>query len=219
MYSIEEMSLNTSTYPVIAVLVPSMGVGGIAPWVVTFIRDSAIVYSIFRWIVVIWKPITLVEPMLVGRVFSPQLTGSTTISDGYSTRIKHPVWIGAIYAWNHKNGSVHDKMELATYMFTLFIPVDLPRLDCKINMRQSILSFKGSHLKNQLWCIYVPKGCHYLNKQCRPWRMSPYAAFCLGLHCLPKYLLTGIQNEKGVGIYCSNKWHLTSKGLLQGMGN
>ena len=48
MYSIEEMSLNTSTYPVIAVLVPSMGVGGIAPWVVMFIRDSAIVYSIFR---------------------------------------------------------------------------------------------------------------------------------------------------------------------------
>ena len=27
--------------------------------------------------------------------------------------------------------------------------------------------------------------------------MPPYAAFHLGLHCLPKYLLTGIQNEKG----------------------
>ena len=27
--------------------------------------------------------------------------------------------------------------------------------------------------------------------------MPPYAAFHLGLHCLPKYLLTGIQNENG----------------------
>ena len=27
--------------------------------------------------------------------------------------------------------------------------------------------------------------------------MPPYAAFHLGLHCLQKYLLIGIQNEKG----------------------
>ena len=27
--------------------------------------------------------------------------------------------------------------------------------------------------------------------------MLPYAAFHLGLHCLPKYLFTDIQNEKG----------------------
>ena len=28
--------------------------------------------------------------------------------------------------------------------------------------------------------------------------MSPYAAFHLGLHCLPKYIFTGIQHEKGL---------------------
>ena len=27
--------------------------------------------------------------------------------------------------------------------------------------------------------------------------MLPYAAFHLGLHCLPKYLFTGIKSEKG----------------------
>ena len=27
--------------------------------------------------------------------------------------------------------------------------------------------------------------------------MPPHAAFHLGLHCLPKYLFTGIQNKKG----------------------
>ena len=30
-----------------------------------------------------------------------------------------------------------------------------------------------------------------------PDEMPHYAAFHLGLHCLPKYLYTGIQNEKG----------------------
>ena len=30
--------------------------------------------------------------------------------------------------------------------------------------------------------------------------MSPYAAFHLGLHCLPKYHFTGIQNEKGYAV-------------------
>ena len=30
-----------------------------------------------------------------------------------------------------------------------------------------------------------------------PDEMSPYVTFHLGLHCLPKYLFSGIQNEKG----------------------
>ena len=30
-----------------------------------------------------------------------------------------------------------------------------------------------------------------------PEEMLHYAAFHLGFHCLPKYLFTGIQNEKG----------------------
>ena len=31
--------------------------------------------------------------------------------------------------------------------------------------------------------------------------MPPYAAFHLGLHCLPKYLFTGIQNKKDKQYY------------------
>ena len=31
--------------------------------------------------------------------------------------------------------------------------------------------------------------------------MLPYAAFHLCLHCLPKYLSTNIQNEKGLDIF------------------
>ena len=30
-----------------------------------------------------------------------------------------------------------------------------------------------------------------------PDEMPPYASFHLGLHCLPKYLFTSIQNDKG----------------------
>ena len=30
-----------------------------------------------------------------------------------------------------------------------------------------------------------------------PDEMPPYAAFHLGINCLPMYLFTGIQNEKG----------------------
>ena len=32
-------------------------------------------------------------------------------------------------------------------------------------------------------------------------KMLPYAAFHLGLHCLPKYLFTGTQNEKYLSKY------------------
>ena len=99
------MCFHTSTYPVIAILVHFMGVGGKAPWYIISVWGSAVVLCIFYWVVVIWKINTLVEPMLVGRVFSPQLTGSTTISDGHSTRIKQPVWISAIHAWNHNQST------------------------------------------------------------------------------------------------------------------
>ena len=37
-----------------------------------------------------------------------------------------------------------------------------------------------------------------LAKQCRPDEMPPYAEFHLGTHCLPMYLFTCIQNEKGL---------------------
>ena len=29
------------------------------------------------------------------------------------------------------------------------------------------------------------------------YEMPPYGAFHLDLHCMPKYMFTGIQNEKG----------------------
>ena len=46
-------------------------------------------------------------------------------------------------------------------------------------------------------CIYVPEVCFFiLSNSADPDEMLPYAAFHLGLHCLPKYQYIGIQNEK-----------------------
>ena len=36
-----------------------------------------------------------------------------------------------------------------------------------------------------------------LANSAEPGEMTPYVAFHLGLHCLPKYMFTGIQNDKG----------------------
>ena len=46
-----------------------------------------------------------------------------------------------------------------------------------------------------------------LAKSADPDEMPPYAAFHLGLHCLPKYLFIGIKNEKGYGVPCQ-VWYL-----------
>ena len=63
-----------------------------------------------------------------------------------------------------------------------------------------ILYFKGTQVEiSKLYYISVPKDCFYLSKLYRadPDEMLHHAAFHLGLHCLTKYLSTGIQNEKG----------------------
>ena len=65
-------------------------------------------------------------------------------------------------------------------------------------MELSILHFKGLLVKISIkWCISVPEDCFYFSKQTDHNEMPPQGAFHLSLHCLPKYLFTGIQNEKG----------------------
>ena len=94
----------------------------------------------------------------------------------------------------------------------LFILIDyLLHIDT-ICMKLSILYFKRLSVKISLkWRNSVPEDCLYLRKHncyghSPPFRwiiqegLPPYVAFHLGLHCLPKYLFTSIQNEKGYDI-------------------
>ena len=60
-----------------------------------------------------------------------------------------------------------------------------------------ILYFKRLPVKISVKrCISVPES-YIQENSADPDEMCPYAAFHLGLHCLPKYLFTSIQNEKG----------------------
>ena len=69
-----------------------------------------------------------------------------------------------------------------------------------ISMALSILYCKGLPVKiSRKLCVSIPEYCFYLfilANSADPDEMPPYAAFHLGLHCLPKYLFTGIRNEK-----------------------
>ena len=58
-----------------------------------------------------------------------------------------------------------------------------------------------------LFCICVPKIVFILANSAHSDEMPPYATFNLGLHCLPKYLFTGIQNEI---CFPLSDWDLTS---------
>ena len=42
----------------------------------------------------------------------------------------------------------------------------------------------------------LPEDCLILTNSADPEQMPPYKVFHLGLHCLLKYLFTGIQNKK-----------------------
>ena len=66
-------------------------------------------------------------------------------------------------------------------------------------MELSILYFKVLQVEISIkWCISVLKIVFILTNSADPDEMPPYAAFHLGLHCLPfKYWFTVIQNEKG----------------------
>ena len=72
---------------------------------------------------------------------------------------------------------------------TLFILMDYPIHIDTISMELSNLYFKGSQVKT---VFYFHSQRLFSSKQ-----TVHYAAFHLGLHCLPKYLSTSIQNEKG----------------------
>ena len=64
-----------------------------------------------------------------------------------------------------------------------------------INMDLSILFFRGH--RSEFQHISVPEDFFILANSANPDEMPHYAAFHQGLHCLPKYLFTGIHNEKG----------------------
>ena len=65
-----------------------------------------------------------------------------------------------------------------------------------INMALSSL-YLGMSVKNYIKMMYLMslKIVFILSNRAYPDKMPPYAAFYLGIHCLPKYLFTGIQNQ------------------------
>ena len=70
-----------------------------------------------------------------------------------------------------------------------------------ISMELSILYFKKLSVKLFLNDVFLfPKIVFNFANSADPDEMPTYAAYHLGLHCLPKYLFTGIQNEKGYDI-------------------
>ena len=75
--------------------------------------------------------------------------------------------------------------------------MDFPMHVDIISMKLPILYFKGSKVEiSKLWCISVTKNCFCLWNSGDPDEKLHYAAFNLGLLCLPKYLFADIQNEK-----------------------
>ena len=81
---------------------------------------------------------------------------------------------------------------------SLFILMDYAIHINTINMELSILYSKGLLVKISIkWCISVPEDLFILANSENHDEMSAYAAFHLGVHCLPKYPFTGFQNEKG----------------------
>ena len=72
--------------------------------------------------------------------------------------------------------------------------MDFPIHIDTISMDLSILYFKGTQVKNLIFFIFL--SLKIVNNQ-YPDEMLHYTAFHLVLHCLPKYLFIGIQNEKG----------------------
>ena len=61
----------------------------------------------------------------------------------------------------------------------------------------SLYISRGHSLYNFKLSLFSLKIVLVLAKSADPDEMQPYAAFHLGLHCLPKYLFRGFQNTKG----------------------
>ena len=77
--------------------------------------------------------------------------------------------------------------------------MDFPKHIDTYSMGHSILCFKGPKveiLDNNYVVMALQIGL-ILGNSADPNEMPHYAAFHLCLHCLPKYLSTGTQNEKG----------------------
>ena len=67
-----------------------------------------------------------------------------------------------------------------------------------ISMELSILCCRGLPVKIYKNDVFLSlKNVLIITNSADPDEMLPYAAFHLGLHCLPKYLCTGVVNEKG----------------------
>ena len=65
--------------------------------------------------------------------------------------------------------------------------------------------FKGSQVEfSKLLCISAPEIVLILANSAEPDEMQHYAAFHLGLHCLPKYLFWGFPVYKGLIIWVVN---------------
>ena len=66
--------------------------------------------------------------------------------------------------------------------------MDFPIQINTLRMVLSIICFKGSQLEiSKHLCYSVPEDCIYLSNSAGPDEMLHFAAFHLGLHCLPKY--------------------------------
>ena len=79
---------------------------------------------------------------------------------------------------------------------------------------QAGLSLCWSHIPNCWKCITVTEDCISLANSADPDQMSSFVTFYLGLHCLIKYLFTGIQNENGLLQYLSPNFFKKAKGKL-----
>ena len=75
--------------------------------------------------------------------------------------------------------------------------MDYPiHIDSK-SMELSILYFKGLPVTILCNDVFLPLKINFIiANSAETDEMPHYVAFHLGLHCLPKYLFTGIQNEK-----------------------
>ena len=80
---------------------------------------------------------------------------------------------------------------------TVSILVDFPIHIDKINMGLPIVFFKGSQVKFSKCDVFLSvRVVLILANSADPDQMQHYAAFHLGLHCLPKYLFSGFQYTK-----------------------
>ena len=86
----------------------------------------------------------------------------------------------------------------AHYILTRFILMDYHIHIETISMEFSFCILRGYQSKFQEHDVFPSlKIVFILSNIADPDEMLPYAAFHLGLHCLPKYIFTGTQNVKG----------------------